>query len=58
MTIENGCTVVRGGWSTIKSFLLEVSSLVLTDEKNLGRSRHTILGEWEYAEKIMEDGDT
>ena len=50
--------VVRGGWSTIKSFLLEVSSLVLTDEKNLGRSRHTILGEWEYAEKIMEDGDT
>ena len=30
MTIQNCCTVVRGGWSEIKSFLLEVSSLVLT----------------------------
>ena len=40
MTIQNCCTVVRGGWSEIKSlFLLEVSSLVLTLVAAMGSHR-------------------
>ena len=39
MTIENCCTVVRVGWSTIKSFLLEVSSLVFSLVAAMGSHR-------------------